>query len=120
MIRRPPRSKRTDILFLYPTLFLSLIGAGIALLAFGPRTGGSAVGSMFGGSRSRSDRDDERSYAAGGVQHGGDRKKHTSDLQSLMRISYAVFCLKHKQQNNNTKLITTIHASTNIIQLHST
>src|SRR3546814_3749049 len=34
-------------------------------------------------------------------QHPGDRKKHTSELQSLMRISYAVFCLKKKKNNVN-------------------
>jgi|GEM_PF-557810 len=54
---------------------LTLIGAGIALLAFGPRTGGSsvgsAIGSMFGSGRSRDERDDDEPHFAGGAFTGG-------------------------------------------------
>src|SRR3546814_12168416 len=70
MIRRPPRSTRTDTLFPYTTLFRSPTARGARLLV---RRVDPAVGI---------DRRDERS------------EEHTSELQSLMRSSYAVFCLK--------------------------
>src|SRR3546814_11623480 len=84
MIRRPPRSTRTDTLFPYTTLFRSTCRnarrwRGIA--GFGRwRTG--SCGPNCGGSRAA-----RRS------------EEHTSELQSLMRISYAVFCLKKKNHN---------------------
>jgi hypothetical protein len=57
---------------------LTLIGAGIALLAFGPRTGGSsvgnAIGSMFGSGSSRNDRDDDEPHFAGGAHGGATRR----------------------------------------------
>src|SRR3546814_12252817 len=80
MIRRPPRSTRTDTLFPYTTLFRSLIGQIVESetmrhLELGTWT---ALSRRVGLSRSRSE-------------------EHTSELQSLMRISYAVFCLKKKK-----------------------
>src|SRR3546814_13067807 len=83
MSRRPPRSTRTDTLFPYTTLFRSRrAGAGTLSFASGrtahavaPRRGQRAV-------RWRDLRSEE----------------HTSELQSLMRISYAVFCLKNNNQ----------------------
>src|SRR3546814_7301648 len=69
MIRRPPRSTRTDTLFPYTTLFRSRPTAG----------------SSCGGTSRRWARPGRRS------------EEHTSELQSLMRISYAVFCLKKKK-----------------------
>src|SRR3546814_1465763 len=93
MIRRPPRSTRTDTLFPYTTLFRS-VHASVR----GPR-------------ERRSDRSGPvRSSAAAGSSTGsridastsGERsEEHTSELQSLMRISYAVFCLK-KTKNTTT------------------
>src|SRR3546814_8248181 len=87
MIRRPPRSTRTDTLFPYTTLFrswLPAIAAGEAIIAL-------AI--------------DE------GAKHRPDRiarsEEHTSELQSLMRISYAVFCLKKKTLNSSTQIIIT-------------
>src|SRR3546814_4419863 len=77
MIRRPPRSTRTDTLFPYTTLFRSLDG-GAAYFAAG------CVGEMETAWTQTDDRSEE----------------HTSELQSLMRISYAVFCLKKKKKNN--------------------
>src|SRR3546814_9509289 len=74
MIRRPPRATRTDTLFPYTTLFRSL--AAVALGAYGSHAATlaePAAQAVF-----------ERS------------EEHTSELQSLMRISYAVFCLKKK------------------------
>src|SRR3546814_5996062 len=71
MIRRPPRSTRTDTLFPYTTLFRS-----------GPRR--SSCSPWCARSRRRRESACARS------------EEHTSELQSLMRISYAVFCLKKK------------------------
>src|SRR3546814_7489968 len=81
MIRRPPRSTRTDTLFPYTTLFRSVRRAGAAAL--------------------------DLAYVACGRLDGFWEKglapwrseEHTSELQSLMRISYAVFCLKKKITN---------------------
>src|SRR3546814_9002987 len=99
MIRRPPRSTRTDTLFPYTTLFrsqdLALIDAARAISLFEqaevPIIG--LVENMAG-------------YACPHCGEVSDRsEEHTSELQSLMRISYAVFCLK-KKTNTNTKQIT--------------
>src|SRR3546814_13194243 len=80
MIRRPPRSTRTDTLFPYTTLFRSAGTVGGVL-----QRGG------VGGGRHPS------RVAARYAGHGrGRSEEHTSELQSLMRISYAVFCLKKK------------------------
>src|SRR3546814_13284324 len=83
MIRRPPRSTRTDTLFPYTTLFRSCRAQ--------PRRG-----------RTRQARDARTLSPA---QISGDRRRarseeHTSELQSLMRISYAVFCLKKKNKKS--------------------
>src|SRR3546814_4742066 len=99
MIRRPPRSTRTDTLFPYTTLFRSsdlrdhrrhhrrvlladhahgAAGAGRAVLAQRRRARWQPVERAGHGARPRSE-------------------EHTSELQSLMRISYAVFCLKKKR-----------------------
>src|SRR3546814_9164029 len=88
MIRRPPRSTRTDTLFPYTTLFRSLERFGQALLDVLADL--EAIDHRFDGvldpQRQRRDRVDlVRS------------EEHTSELQSLMRISYAVFCLKKKK-----------------------
>src|SRR3546814_7695246 len=93
MIRRPPRSTRTDTLFPYTTLFRS-VGPRLAsgmLFFLAALNQGNIAGwlAQAGGSAKRSDRG-ERS------------EEHTSELQSLMRISYAVFCLKKKKQNNHS------------------
>src|SRR3546814_8141645 len=86
MIRRPPRSTRTDTLFPYTTLFRSARADFIP----GFHGRGSAVAGAACGQR-------------GG--RGGERarsEEHTSELQSLMRISYAVFCLKKKNKHQTT------------------
>src|SRR3546814_7384668 len=87
MIRRPPRSTRTDTLFPYTTLF-----------------------------RSEDDRADRQHHRRCAEAQGGRRghrsdaplhdhalrsEEHTSELQSLMRISYAVFCLKKKKNKKH-------------------
>src|SRR3546814_10076843 len=113
MIRRPPRSTRTDTLFPYTTLFRSAGGhlrrvhpdphrlpadrlrdlpdhQGLQPheQARGSRTGGACGGST---AAARDPRFAEEVTAARS-------EEHTSELQSLMRISYAVFCLKKKKK----------------------
>src|SRR3546814_5108829 len=103
MIRRPPRSTRTDTLFPYTTLFRSAGGA----LRPGERDGRLLPDRSRGRSRFL--------LAQAGGRRGGDRsEEHTSELQSLMRISYAVFCLKKKtkQTSNNVSSHNTIYEST--------
>src|SRR3546814_7837031 len=86
MIRRPPRSTRTDTLFPYTTLFRSYLDplsrARIAPLR------SSAVGDA-----ERTETDEANLSTRS--------EEHTSELQSLMRISYAVFCLKKKKISLN-------------------
>src|SRR3546814_8967310 len=115
MIRRPPRSTRTDTLFPYTTLFRSCGGRtrGRGSLCrhrgeFRQSRGCRVV------SAERQGRDRTRSPFEGcfGATAGiGRSEEHTSELQSLMRISYAVFCLKKKNitiHNNYTKTRNTI------------
>src|SRR3546814_3434855 len=101
MIRRPPRSTRTDTLFPYTTLFRSQRAVGIAVvifvyvLLFEIDGGGSdaVIGleiDLAGEMRGRVARPSEPEAAVLRSE------EHTSELQSLMRISYAVFCLKKK------------------------
>src|SRR3546814_3803071 len=94
MIRRPPRSTRTDTLFPYTTLFRSHGGHGLARLRRVDQ-GADDRGLLAGAVERLLDRDDI------GVAGRLRSEEHTSELQSLMRISYAVFCLKKK--NNITK-----------------
>src|SRR3546814_11419198 len=96
-IRRPPRSTRTDTLFPYTTLFRSdRYGLAVHVFRHQPR----AVGRDH---RPHHARADTAENAAGdddligrGDGHDDRSEEHTSELQSLMRISYAVFCLKKK------------------------
>src|SRR3546814_4541087 len=94
MIRRPPRSTRTDTLFPYTTLFRSRVVPSRM-----PRHLSSVHGPCNGwreqihARAARSSRR-MRHRAAGQIRERSE--EHTSELQSLMRISYAVFCLKKK------------------------
>src|SRR3546814_2050099 len=115
MIRRPPRSTRTDTLFPYTTLFRSLDCRVIA--ATMPKTlqrarHGCALklhrDCGFGeGFNCTAPVHSPRKSAASRNWHGtcNRSEEHTSELQSLMRISYAVFCLKKK---NNTRILKNI------------
>src|SRR3546814_3627314 len=90
MIRRPPRSTRTDTLFPYTTLFRSggpLRHAGRLLHIVRHDHDGVAAAQFVDQFLDLRRRD--------GVQRS---EEHTSELQSLMRISYAVFCLKKKKK----------------------
>src|SRR3546814_1303022 len=99
MIRRPPIPTRTDTLFPYTTLFRSPDGVEKPrpLSALGPH-------SLVRDAAFRRPRDDRRGARGDDDPAGQDARRseeHTSELQSLMRISYAVFCLKKKKQNTN-------------------
>src|SRR3546814_10644988 len=121
MIRRPPRSTRTDTLFPYTALFRShRVGErrvelpGIVLVEE-PEQGRRVAG-------------DQLAAAGEGVEEGGGvgtclteaipapqlvrpalrSEEHTSELQSLMRISYAVFCLKKNKSHNSIQQTTTM------------
>src|SRR3546814_1846307 len=99
MIRRPPRSTRTDTLFPYTTLFRSAndearraaVMAGLDEPDFVP------IAKFFNPMGAAT-------WLATELGEDGDTlfrsEEHTSELQSLMRISYAVFCLKKKKKKN--------------------
>src|SRR3546814_6475340 len=93
MIRRPPRSTRTDTLFPYTTLFRS-VNSWTEKSSAGPNA--SAKSATIGARKVRmmtatkAPKKDE-------VKAAVRSEEHTSELQSLMRISYAVFCLKKKK-----------------------
>src|SRR3546814_9052018 len=103
MIRRPPRSTRTDTLFPYTTLFRSSLSVQTAGHRHGrkarKRCGhrehviqihGERISLLFTKGESGTGR-------SGRKQQIARSEEHTSELQSLMRISYAVFCLKKKK-----------------------
>src|SRR3546814_3370730 len=106
MIRRPPRSTRTATLFPYTTLFRSGLGPG------------------RNGDGDHPEQDDQSGDGGGGGQPLGERRlrgvrdaeprseEHTSELQSLMRISYAVFCLKKKKKKHVETAEKRLHLTT--------
>src|SRR3546814_7380225 len=120
MLRRPPWSTRTDTLFPYPTLFRAFGRRGVACLggevclAEGGQHRIAAIGRI-------AERRQHRARLAGIARLGQPEglgvairllaaqlqivgaprsEEHTSELQSLMRISYAVFCLKKKKEKH--------------------
>src|SRR3546814_8598802 len=114
MIRRPPRSKRTDTLFPYTTLFRSPPDARAGRVAKAhhrprPRRGlrrRRRAGGLLRHRDRRRRREVRPDREPAGPAAGGDlalrSEEHTSELQSLMRISYAVFCLKKKKKKATT------------------
>src|SRR3546814_1413313 len=95
MIRRPPRSTRTDTLFPYTTLFRSRrILEDVEEPAGANR--GSNVIDLMAALKASVDGKKKAPAAAKTNTSAGRSEEHTSELQSLMRISYAVFCLKKK------------------------
>src|SRR3546814_4260156 len=101
MIRRPPRSTRTDTLFPYTTLFRSgELGLTAATASLGTRRAQASLGSFaHHGALEFGKRPQHLHHHATGRRRS---EEHTSELQSLMRISYAVFCLK-KKKNKKTQ-----------------
>src|SRR3546814_2048375 len=95
MNRRPPRSTRTDTLFPYKTLFrsaLDVIDMAIQLHGGGGMSDDFPLANAWVGARSL--------RLADGPDAVHRSEEHTSELQSLMRISYAVFCLRKKLVND--------------------
>src|SRR3546814_2560856 len=136
MIRRPPRSTRTDTLFPYSTLFRSWAGVRCrfargqpmrgddwcnplqcipcleteVILAGrdpGPATGDVTASTEFrcAGDVSGNRRWDRCGFCTRSINRNGANRseEHMSELQSLMRISYAVFCLKKNKKHNKKK-----------------
>src|SRR3546814_9102180 len=103
MIRRPPRSTRTDTLFPYTTLFRSAVLDRSQFAEHpGPHRDRAADPRGLCGRRGQR-------AARGGLfadrAQAGRSEEHTSELQSLMRISYAVFCLKKNKKQTYEKQI---------------
>src|SRR3546814_1145016 len=89
MIRRPPRSTRTDTLFPYTTLFRSVAADAPPVI--------TGVGCAFHVPGSLPGEGETQIFLATADGSPVRSEEHTSELQSLMRISYAVFCLKKKK-----------------------
>src|SRR3546814_6103454 len=102
MIRRPPISTRTDTLFPYTTLFRSSAPRHVSSISLTKEAATSCPRRL-----SRKTRSDSVTARNIPIASRPRSEEHTSELQSLMRISYAVFCLKKKkkQTNNNKKNI---------------
>src|SRR3546814_9531764 len=121
MIRRPPRSTRTDTLFPYTTLFRSLANEGFydgvvfhRVIPGFMAQGGDPTGTGMSGSERPnlpaefSSEPHVRGVCSMARSANPRSEEHTSELQSLMRISYAVFCLK-KKKNTKSKTKTITH-----------
>src|SRR3546814_3021503 len=122
MIRRPPRSTRTDTLFPYTTLFRSLVTRKISPIALVGETMTEAMAVLVRGQSGLLTvcRDDEMPTIRGARLIWPNKvearsEEHTSELQSLMRISYAVFCLKKKKKIQQQHKQATHHSTQTII-----
>src|SRR3546814_8482897 len=106
MIRLPPRSTRTDTLFPYTTLVRSAANPGarfsLCQCSVNQRLDHRQSGCTYG--RRWCDLDPR--YRKRRVDQARRSEEHTSELQSLIRISYAVFCLNKKKLNSNQHLCT--------------
>src|SRR3546814_4128927 len=121
MIRRPPRSTRTYTLFPYTTLFRSMIGLSglitpsldeMVTVAEEMQRAEMNMPLLIGGATTSKVHTALRIAPA----YEGRSEEHTSELQSLMRISYAVFCLKKKKHllhknTNKSAFISSTHQS---------
>src|SRR3546814_9681018 len=116
MLRPPPRSTRTDTLFPYTTLFRSLADVPQSLAARNRQLGANARHRLV--AVNAAGPHDDRIEAITADFEPAHRlvqrllevatrsEEHTSELQSLMRISYAVFCLKKKKHNSQQRTTT--------------
>src|SRR3546814_4272971 len=102
MMRRPPRSTRTDTLFPYTTLFRSYSASGDGAYALHEPAEGLCIPVLEFTRRGDCSRQ-RRCSSRSGTRRS---EEHTSELQSLMRISYAVFCLKKKKEKKKACAIT--------------
>src|SRR3546814_1647766 len=111
MIRRPPRSTRTDTLFPYTTLFRASVGNDLSRLLnvtdkLAQQRGDAFIASELfvlaalddkgGAGRALKAAGADKARLETAIDNMRRSEEHTSELQSLMRISYAVFCLKKK------------------------
>src|SRR3546814_7386187 len=120
MIRLPPRSTRTDTLVPYTTLFRSVHDIDVSVVTPDASLG-EAIRQLPGS---------KIIFTNGSVKHAENvvtqlgiarSEEHTSELQSLMRISYAVLCFKKKKQHKIQKYDTTINQThTDNIQTQNT
>src|SRR3546814_2970632 len=112
MIRRPPRSTRTDTLFPYTTLFRSHdVGGGFR--GDRPYRRRTPPQPQRPHARRRADHTGRHRLRLLRLLHAGRSEEHTSELQSLMRTSYAVFCLKKKiKSSSDCKKLVNTHKST--------
>src|SRR3546814_6324418 len=105
MIRRTPRSTRTDTLFPYTTLFRSIVASALSVAHAQTAPAEAPTQSALPASNI------DNTAMAGEIVVTARRREesrseeHTSELQSLMRISYAVFCLKKKITTHTIKII---------------
>src|SRR3546814_8322965 len=117
IIPRPPRSTRTDTLFPYTTLFRSPLNAQLHFVLFVAVQTRTTLRYIFlKAMRHSHDTRIPPKWCPIDLSGSGCRsEEHTSELQSLMRISYAVFCLKKQIQHESTTyrdvLLITIHTS---------
>src|SRR3546814_9939982 len=101
MTRRPPRSTRTDTLFPYTTLCRSPAGlTPDASIALWPEGHIAPPAGLVEKIVQRSEDPNASDRMLEGITRPRRSEEHTSELQSLMRISYAVFCLKKKNTKN--------------------
>src|SRR3546814_6405498 len=114
MIRPPPRSTRTDTLFPYTTLFRSLGLSERPWLSQAQHTA-PASKSRSGTHSAAPTRPNSKNSPRNTTKRS---EEHTSELQSLMRTSYAVFCLKKKNKRKQT--LTNISKCTNTTKQHNT
>src|SRR3546814_5669276 len=119
MIRRPPRSTRTDTLFPYTTLFRSnklrhVVRNRVQIKAIAARP--KNIHTQCTNQSNQSSMQDNMAGLLFFTTPTGSRsEEHTSELQSLMRISYAVFCLTKKKKTKKSKTLRT----SNIKNIHS-
>src|SRR3546814_6365231 len=114
MSQRPPRSTRTDTLFPYTTLFRSRDrGTGSSRRDPGVATGGTPVVYRRSCRGSQTPQTQGKGRPQARRDAGQRSEEHTSELQSLMRISYAVFCLKKKTTTTSIHTICKLTKHTN-------
>src|SRR3546814_10111772 len=98
MIRRPPRPTRTDTLFPYTTLFRSVAARQLGPVKCAVSAADQRIEYQVAFPQTRNAKAGRQAAMGHFFMRMARSEEHTSELQSLMRISYAVFCLKKKKQ----------------------